>query len=302
MMNNNNTIIDLTNEENDSDNDNSIEFLNFRNQYVIKDKKEIKISHVAYSEKKISISYEISKFKNLKSKLKLFHLGRRLSNGLSGGFSGDITNPYLIPSIIKFIQENNILPYIDGICDIGCGSGRIGVAVKSFFPYNYFIGLENNLEIARIALDNLSQIDDNFSILYGDASNILFQNYINMNDINIIHNINIIYSFNDANLGMDIAIFLFLLKKNTKLLMITSFFKSFYMYDIEIYNEIKNIIGNYFLYTNLKLSGQQKKFKLKIYKITDDIKKKLIDNFEIVKTNEPLLISKGINFKIQRRN
>jgi len=237
---NNNTIIDLTNEENDSDNDNSIEFLKFRNQYIIKDKKEIKISHIADadSQKKIGISYEITKFKNFKNKLKLFHLGRRLSNGLSGGFSGDITNPYLIPSIIKFIQENNIL----------------------------------------------------------------YRNYINMNDINIINNINIIYSFNDANLGMDIAIFLFLLKKNTKLMMITSFFKSIYLYDIEIYNEIKNIIGNYILYTNLKLSGQQKKFKLKIYKITDDIKKKLIDNFEIVKTNEPLLISKGINLKIKRRN
>lgn len=293
-------IIDLTNIE-EQEND-YIEFLKFKNQYIIKDEKEMKISHIPDLEKNISINYELCKFKTLKNKLKLFHLGRRLNNGVSGGFSGDITNPCLPAAIIKFLQENNIVSFIDGICDIGCGSARIGVAIKAFFPYNMFIGLENNLEVARIALENLSKIDDNSSIIFGDASNILYKNYINPNQMNIIDNINIVYSFNDANIGMDTAIFLMLLKKNTKILMVTSFFKSILFYNIEIYNQLKDIIGNYILYTHLRLSGEQKKFKLKIYKITEDIRKKLINNFEIVKTNEPLLISKGIHFKIERRN
>lgn len=274
------------------------------NQYIsLKGKtKELIMTCHRYNEKNnISINIELAKFKKLKSKLSLFNLGRQINNSVNGGFGGDITNPCVIPAIIKYLQENNDIQYFDAICDIGCSSARIGVALKAFFPFNGFIGIENNLDMAQIALDNMEKIDSNNFIHWGNVSNLFYDNYIDPNQFQYLNNISIIYSFNDANLGMDIGIYLSMLKKNVKFIMITSFLKSVLLYDKQLYEEIKNILGDYYLYTNIKLSGQAKKFKLMIFKITDEMKKKLMIKFKVEKTNDAYLKTKGIHLIIKRK-
>lgn len=287
----------------DDDEEDNVEILDYKTKFMIQKDKNLFLTStlIKTDQNFISINYELSKFKNLKARLKLYHLGRTLNNTLSGGFGGDITNPCLIPSIIKFIQENAVIPFIDSICDVGCGSGRVGVAFKSFFPYSSFIGIENNFEIAKIALNNLDAIDNKNYIYYGDAAECFFINYINHNENKYLNNISVVYSFNDANLGMDIGIYLSILKKNVKFMMITSFFKSILLYDTNIYEEIKNILGDFIFFSYIKLSGQQKKFKLMIFEITSIQKQTLQNRFMVVPTTENKLKSKGINYIIKRK-
>lgn len=235
---------------------------------------------------KISIEKEMIDFKEGRKHNKFYHIGRSLSNNGYGCFSGDVTCPWIVGAILKFLQIN-----VNGIIDIGSSAGRVLFATKYFFPYAKRVGIEINDNIIDIA----KQIDPTTIIIYGDAQFTYFQENIVLKDINVV------YSFNHANLALDIPIYLAMIKQTTEYLIITSFFKSLKLYNNDIFEYIYNIVGDYQYSYNAKLSGETTIYKLKVYKINDEIRNKLSNSINIVETNDFKLKEKGIHFSLVRR-
>jgi len=185
---------------------------------------------------------------------------------------------------LKYLQV-----HVKGIIDIGCSAGRILYATKFFFPYTKRVGIEINENIINIA----KQIDPNTIIIQGDAQFTYFQENIVLKDINVV------YSFNHANLALDIPIYLSILQQSTEFLIITSFFKSLQLYDENIYKHIYNILGDHKYCYHAKLSGEASIYKLKVYKINDDIRERLRNTIQVKYTTDTNLNGKGIYFCLE---
>ena len=243
-----------------------------------------RVLNTGYIHKQISIENEMNTFMEERKKNKFYHLGRELSNNGYNCFSGDITSPWIIGAILKYLQV-----HVKGIIDIGCSAGRILYATKFFFPYTKRVGIEINENIINIA----KQIDPNTIIIQGDAQFTYFQENIVLKDINVV------YSFNHANLALDIPIYLSILQQSTEFLIITSFFKSLQLYDENIYKHIYNILGDHKYCYHAKLSGEASIYKLKVYKINDDIRERLRNTIQVKYTTDTNLNGKGIYFCLE---
>lgn len=285
-------MIDLTEYNDDSDSDIEIDtkrksvFINNNNNEIIVGFKSDKHKHNIL----VDIQREIYDFN--KKKTSLYHQLRNLSNGLHGGFSGDITAPYIVGAICKILDI-----YIMGFLDLGCAGGRVILGSIPFFPFATYLGIDNNNDI----IDMARKINTKITFINDDACKYLYVHYLNMNMNKILNDINIVYSFNTANIGLDVSIFLSIINKSVKYVMFTSIFQSLLLYDLDIYDDLEMIFSKYDYYYNLKLSGQSKKYRLKIFKIEDSLKEELNNKYIVKETKDAFLNKKGLYYMICKR-
>lgn len=283
-------IIDLS-EDNDIDSDSDIEIESGRkNVWINNDEIRVGLDNNNENTNKRDIQRELSVFDQNKNAL--YRQVRNLSNGVYGGFSGDITTPYIVGAICKILDIN-----IMGFLDLGCAGGRVILGVMPFFPFATYLGIDNNNDI----IDMARKANKKGIFINNDASKYLHEHYLNMNVNKILNDINIVYSFNTANIGLDVSIFLSIINKNVEYIMFTSIFQSLLVYDLDIYDDLEMIFSKYDYCYNLKLSGQSKKYKLKIYKIKNSIKEELNNKYIVKETKDQFLNKKGLYYIICKR-
>jgi len=184
-----------------------------------------------------------------------------------------------------------------GFLDLGCAGGRVILATMMFYPFATYLGIDNNNDIINMA----KKVNKKATFINDDACRYLYEHYINITKNKILNDINIVYSFNTANIGLDVSIFLSIINKNVEYVMFTSIFQSLLLYDLDIYDDLEMIFSKFDYSYNLKLSGQSKKYKLKIFKIESSLKEELTNKYVVKKTNDTFLNKKGLYYIICNR-